>query len=369
MYGTIAFIGPLPPPHGGVAAMNQSFQSLNLDPFTIISFDTSKKRKRERLYGNFPWKSILKEIKRNQELIHFLNKTEPDVVNIFATSGYSIFRDILFLISIKRFNIPTIVHFHSKFHGEFALKHRRLTLLGKIFNRFADRIVLLSDEHLQYFKKFFPEKKSTVIENFVDYSMFNNVIENKEDKFLFVGRLSKEKGFFDLLEACKIVKKEKPNFILDVIGVSPEEEIEQEVVKFLKENELSDNVILHGSKFHNEKIFFFKRNKILVFPSHFENSPVVLKEAIAAKMAIIASDIEANKRILGSERNNLLSKKGCHKGIAESMLKLISQPWLAKEMCRSSSEIKKYDKEIARHLFKDLILQLMKEDAQGCKIS
>ena len=97
MKNKIIFIGPLPPPLGGVAVINQSFQNINYNGYDVISFDTAEKKEREDLYSKFKLKSIQRNLNISKKLKQFIETNRPDVINIFITSGMSILRDILFL--------------------------------------------------------------------------------------------------------------------------------------------------------------------------------------------------------------------------------------------------------------------------------
>jgi glycosyltransferase involved in cell wall biosynthesis len=180
-YKKIAFVGPLPPPLGGVAIMNQSFQNINYDGFEVISFDTSAKNYREDLYAKFKLKSIQRNLKISKKLNRFIEDNKPDVINIFITSGTSILRDILFLKKMSKFKIPVIIHFHSKTQGEFSLTPKRLKLVGRYFNRYARRIILLSDQHYNFFIYYFGKEKCVVIENFVNYKDYETFIRVAEE--------------------------------------------------------------------------------------------------------------------------------------------------------------------------------------------
>ncbi len=354
-----AFIGPLPPPIGGVAVINQSFQNIVYEDFEVISFDTSDKREREDLYSTVKLKSILRNLQISKKLKKFIEEEQPDVINIFITSGMSILRDILFLKKMSKYNIPIIIHFHSKTKGEFALKPKRLRLVSKYFNRFGSRIILLSEQHYSFFVKYFGEEKCEIIENFVRYSDFNNVIQNKNEDFLFVGRLSKEKGFFDLLEAANILKQRKIYCRIQVIGVAETEELEIKIKEFVKNNELKNYFVFHGTTFGKAKYALFKQSRCLIFPSHFENSPVVLKEAIAAKMAILTSDIEANINILQNRENYLLFEKGNGGDLAIKMIELCTSTEKTSTMCKVSENIMDYDVSVAQRKLLNLFNQLV----------
>lgn len=349
-----AFIGPLPPPLGGVAIINQSFQNIDYNDYKVISFDTSKKTERDDVYANFKLGSIKRNLQLNKRIIIFLAKNQPDVINIFITSGMSILRDILFLKRISKFNIPIIIHFHSKTKGEFALTPLRLKWIGKYFNKYANRIILLSKFHHDFFVKFFGEKKCIVVENFVKYSDFENEIENKNKDFLFVGRLSKEKGFFDLIEAVKFLKKKEIFCQIQIIGVAPNEDVDKEIIEIISKYNLKDYFIFNGATFGEAKNNLFKQTRCLIFPSHFENSPVVLKEAIAAKMSILSSDIHANENILQRRNNYLSFQVSNNNDLALKMSYLISNPEKVLKMCQDSASINDYDSIVAKNSMLDL---------------
>ena len=349
------FIGPQPPPLGGVAVINQNFQSLDYDGYDNLVFNTSNNNQREDLYKGLPWKNIINEYKKNRELKNFLKKNQPDIANVFVTSGYSIIRDIYYLKLLKKHKIPIIIHFHSKKKGEFALKQKRIKRVGKLFNKYANKIVLLSKDHFNYFVQFFDEDRCEVIENFVDYDKFENSINDKTDEFLYVGRLSVEKGFFDLLEACLILKNRNKNLKINVLGAAPNLALQKKIEDFVKDNQLENLFVFHGLKYEEEKYQIFKRSKIFLFPTHFENSPVVLKEAIAAKMAIISSDIEPNMLILSDKGNSSNHKAKNPEHLAEVIDSLIEDSITAENYCLASEKIKDYDKTIAQQKLKSIM--------------
>lgn len=353
-----AFIGPLPPPIGGVAVINQGFQNINYNGYKIISFDTSAKRDRENLYSNFKLNSIPRGLQVSKKILQFIEKEQPDVINVFVTSGMSILRDLLVLKNLSEYNIPIIVHFHSKTKGEFALTPKRLKWVAKFFNRYATRIILLSEYHYSFFTNYFYREKCVVVENFVRYSDFENNIEDKNKDFLFVGRLSKEKGFFDLLNAVKILKEKNISCRIQVIGLAPNEKIEAKIYQFVNRNKIIDYFVFNGATLGEFKHTIFKQTCCLLFPSHFENSPVVLKEAIAAKMAILSSDIEANQNILQNRKNYLSFNTGNVEDLAQKISALIAQPELVKNMCYVSANIKYYDVAFAKQKVQTLFNKL-----------
>ena len=96
----------------------------------------------------------------------------------------------------------------------------------------------------------------------------------------------------------------------------------------------------------------------MIFPSHFENSPVVLKEAIAAKMSILSSDIHANENIL-QRRNNYLSFQVSNNNfLALKMSYLISNPEIVLKIYQNSVSLKDDDSIVAKNSMLNIFNQL-----------
>ena len=79
----IAFIGPLPPPLGGVSVINQNLQSIKFKGYEVISFDTSEKKEREDLYSKFKLKSVQRNLEVGKKITQFIKINQPDIINIF----------------------------------------------------------------------------------------------------------------------------------------------------------------------------------------------------------------------------------------------------------------------------------------------
>ena len=66
------FIGPLPPPIGGVAVINESIQNIIFEGYQTVSFNTSSDDKRENLYSGLKLKSFKRNLSLKKKLINFI---------------------------------------------------------------------------------------------------------------------------------------------------------------------------------------------------------------------------------------------------------------------------------------------------------
>ncbi len=103
-------------------------------------------------------------------------------------------------------------------------------------------------------------------------------------KFLFVGRIMRDKGINELLESAKIVKSQYPNTQFDIIGWSDEN-----YDQILKEYQDDGIVIYHGlqSEMHD----FYKDTNCVVLPSYHEGTANVLLEASATGRPVITTRV------------------------------------------------------------------------------
>ncbi len=341
------FVGPLPPPLGGIAVINQSLQAIDYDGYSVAVFNTSKNNSREDLYSRVSLTSVLSGFKKIQAIKSSIANEKPAVINFFVTSGVAILRELLYLIVMSKYRVPIVIHFHSKTHGEFALKPWRLKIVAWFFNKNSAKIIVLSKHHLVFFEQYFDKEKCVILENFVNYSDYENDVADKNSDFLFVGRLTIEKGFFDLLEAVLLLKKKSIACHVQVIGVAATDHQEEEIKQLVNRHFLGDYFTFNGAVFGEKKYSLFKQSCCLLFPSHLENSPVVLKEAIAAKMAIISSDLQANRNVLGEHDNHLLFSAGQAGNLAEKIEDFLANKQQKLEFCHASEKIKDYDVSVA----------------------
>lgn len=142
------------------------------------------------------------------------------------------------------------------------------------FSEFAKRKFLNSALHLS-------EKQIFVKPNFVEDREAGEITTRKSF-FLYVGRLSEEKGIRILLEASQ-----KTDFLLEIVGTG---DLEDLVKTFAQQN---PNIIYHGFQGKDFIVEKMKQAKALLFPSvWYEGMPLVILEAFSAGLPILISDID-----------------------------------------------------------------------------
>lgn len=116
--------------------------------------------------------------------------------------------------------------------------------------------------------------------------------DEKEYDGVYLGRIHPSKGVYDLIKIWKKVCQERPEAKLAVIGSGGEETIHQ-ITRLIDEQGLKDNIQLMGGMGDHEAFTTMAKSKVFVFPSHEEGFGIVICEAMALGLPVIAYDLPA----------------------------------------------------------------------------
>jgi len=125
-------------------------------------------------------------------------------------------------------------------------------------------------------------------------------------KFLYVGRISAEKGCEMLTDALGSLTTHKSGFTIDMFGKIDDSSIQRKI-NVLKQSGFTINLM--GEIPNKELKFQYLSHDYLLFPSSKwagEMFPLVIQEAIESKLPIICSDIPGCKQIIKDKVNGLL---------------------------------------------------------------
>lgn len=166
------------------------------------------------------------------------------------------------------------------------------------WHRWVDQFIVLSSfakEKFLHSSLGATEEQLIVKPNFVPDPGMGH--ETREDYFLFVGRLSTEKGIHLLMEAFKNMPDQK----LRVVGEGPEKDTLNSKYGLL------NNIEFLGSQNRDEILSLMKKSRALVFPSiWYEGLPYVILEALSTGTPILASNLGAMASLVKDGYNGLL---------------------------------------------------------------
>jgi phosphatidylinositol alpha-mannosyltransferase len=209
--------------------------------------------------------------------------------------------------------------------------------IGKRFaGRLADRLdgrIAVSGAARHFISRYFPGEYE-IIPNGVDLGRFTDAepYENLRDgtlNILFIGRLEERKGLIHLLKAYHRLRKRKVDARLLVAGAGPKL---REYKRFVGLRGIRDVEFL-GRVSDDEKVRYFASADIFCAPNTGQESfGIVLLEAMAAGVPIVASDIHGFKRVVERNVQGLLVEPRNPRALAAALYALARDADLRHEL-------------------------------------
>jgi glycosyltransferase involved in cell wall biosynthesis len=309
--------------------------------------------------GNLnPWK-VLKYI---FNLYSALKKIQPDVCLTFSIRP-AIWGNFI----TRHLNIPTITNitgvgplFISKnlaYRIARSIYRHALQKTKKVFFQNFD------DMNLFLQKKFVrKEIAERVPGSGVDYQKFSPMAIAKTGEenfiFLFIGRLIKDKGIFEFVDAARMIRKKFPNILFNVIGPFWHQNLKSNTItKSDLQNWIVEGIIdYQGEKKDIRK--FIAEADCIVLPSYREGTSNILLEAASMEKAIITTNTTGCKETVDDEVTGFLCKVKDAEDLADKMEKmyLLSEED-RKTMGKKGRQkiIKEFDKQIVINAYLEAI--------------
>ena len=142
-----------------------------------------------------------------------------------------------------------------------------------------------------------------------------------EPHFVATGRLCREKGQLDLVEAVAIAVKQYPNLKVTLIGDGP---MRAHIEHCIKKNNLEENVFLAGWKTPKQVRELLTKARAFVLPSYAEGLPVSIMEALAVKKPVISTYIAGIPELIEHDSCGWLIPAGDVNAIAEALRQAIT---------------------------------------------
>jgi glycosyltransferase involved in cell wall biosynthesis len=146
---------------------------------------------------------------------------------------------------------------------------------------------------------------------------FENPAAAHQGRFLYVGRLTRQKGVLTLLEA---MTHTPADLRLDIIGQG---ELADALQTLIRERGLSDRVALHAPQWGENMERFLRDCAAVIIPSQwYDNLPQILCQANMMGKPVIASRINGIPEYVAEDRNGFLFPPGDAGALAAAMKKV-----------------------------------------------
>ena len=277
----------------------------------------------------------LVDLKALFQLILLLWKERPDIVHTHTPKA-----GLLGMIAAKIVGVPIRLHTIAGLPllETTGYKRKLLNYMEKLTNACATRVYpnsfamkeIIIQQHLCA-----PRKLKVIANgssNGIDTLFFStkNILQSREEirldlgfkqqdtVFVFIGRIVKDKGVNELIDAFKEVMSRSVKLL--IVGG-----FEKERNPILPENEkfIINNSCIKFVGWQSDVRPFLYASDVLVFPSYREGFPNVVMQAGAMGLASIVSDINGCNEIIENEKNGLIIPPKNHDALAEAMKRMI----------------------------------------------
>lgn len=178
-------------------------------------------------------------------------------------------------------------------HGSDLIYDNPPDLREKLEN--AEGIVSISQFNVDFLAKHFPQvdaNRKEIIRMGVPplTTPPSRPAPSRTLRILNVGRLSVHKAQHDLIDACALLRNRGVDFVCSIVG---EGDLRSALEQQIADLKLGAMVELTGAKFHQDVLALYGQYDVFVLCSITEGQPVVLMEAMRARIPVIATQISA----------------------------------------------------------------------------
>ena len=276
----------------------------------------------------------------------------------------TLLRDIPVVLVIRRRCRPVLLHLHGSRSSWLLEPNRRaFKLATALLLAYVDGIMVLSKEEQHQWQAFRRRPPVLTVKN-PYVSVFPKAgpesvgTAGPKTRVLFVGRLIETKGIFDLVEALPLVLEQTPCQLI-MVG---EGDQERELRKRIQSLGLQSDIALAGYLSRSDLTDEYRAASLFVLPSWSEGFPTVLSEAMDAGLPIVTTRIRGAADHLVAGENALFVEPRDVKGLATSMIRLLSDHELRARMALVNRErIRIFEPEVVAGEYLQVLREAMRQ--------
>jgi glycosyltransferase involved in cell wall biosynthesis len=275
-----------------------------------------------------------------------------DIIDVHTASGRDFLKNAAVILAARSIGRPVVLRIHG---GSFDSVYGNAGPWGKKIIRgllrLANRVVVLSHSWAVVVTRIQPQANVIVIPNSVDCQNLAVTSQRRPKSasaILLLGNLCANKGHFDTLEAAAIIVRSFPECRFLFAGAEREKGALRQLRSLAQVLGIKANVEFLGPIFGDAKTHVLARAGIFALPSHIENMPVSLMEAMAVGLPVIASRVGAIPEMVEDGRTGLLIDAQDIVGLADALLMLLRDSKRRHEMGKAGQKMatKRWDTQV-----------------------
>lgn len=288
--------------------------------------------------------------------IRMISTLKPDLV-----MTYTIKPNVYGGMASRLFRIPyaiNITGLGTTFQKENWIK-KLVSFLYKISCKKAKVVFFENEENKQIFIEngLIKEEQACKLNgagvNLEEYPYTEYPDESQPIRFLFIGRVMKEKGVDELFAAAKEIKKDYPDVFFDIVGP-----MEDEYGETIQDLENKGIIKYHG--YQKDVKPFIARCHCFVLPSYHEGMANTLLEAAAMGRPLITTRIHGCMEAVEEGENGFLTETKDVEGLLSQLKKFLETDWMNKKELGATSRTLVQERFNKKEIVKKTIEELTK---------
>ncbi len=342
----VLMIGPGEGVGGGICTLVDTIRPA-LEKRVSLHYLASVKNRPLKHSGKVSFLNLRIAISQYFRFFLALLKYRPNVIHLHTSHGLAWFKDTFYVMVAKVVGIHTILHIHG---GNFDELHSKSPWLlqkhtCKIIDA-VDAVVTVSQEWKNRLQNYCSEDRLYCFENCIDIRSIplnSYCASSGRVNILFIGRIGPAKGIDELIEAVHIISKSVADIYVWLVGPEEKDGDMETAKKKIIEHRLEQVCELVGCVPHDQALEFYRHASFFVLPSRFEGLPMVILEALAAGLPIVATPVGGIPDVIHEGYNGFLVPVGNVDVLSAKMLLLVNDGNLRASMGARSREIAERD--------------------------
>lgn len=256
-----------------------------------------------------------------------------NIVHAQGASGKSFVRKNMVLRWARMLGFRTIYHCHGGGFRSYTQEKGSQKIASKL--QHFNAIVALTPAWARFFKEEMACHKVVSVNNIVVPPVPECAQRSISAKirFIFLGKICREKGLWDLIDALALLPEEVSAKVeIHICGTGENDALMEKARSLGVDHIITD----HGAVYGKEKDALLRRCHLLILPSHTEGLPISLLEAGAYAMPAITTPVGGIPELIADGFNGTLVPVSSPQDIAKALACYVGNPGLISEQGRNA---------------------------------
>lgn len=283
-----------------------------------------------RMFGFLAyWSTFRKTIHR------CLEKIKPDITHFQGLAGWTLNYHRPYVLTIHGIAEKDVLY---KGGPLLYTRHKIIALIERLGRQRTQYAIIINPYVLDEIGEQVKGQRWH-IENPVTAEFFELKRENTIPRILFVGRISHLKNVDGLIRAFKLVRSQIPDVTLHIAGSPEQAEYHTQCMRYVHEHGLEQAIRFLGNLNRSLLQVELSRATCLALVSHQETAPMIVGEAMAAGVPVVASRLCGLPYMIDEEKTGFLVDPTHEDEIASKLIILLRDDRTNREMGKLCREV------------------------------